>query len=476
MLTRTARLRAAVVTALAAAAVLALTAASPSQASPPLVTGVRPAVAAAPGQPPNIVMIMTDDQPLERLETMPNVRALLQDRGVTFAHSLIPTSSCCPSRTTMLTGRYSHDTGIYTNRAPGGGWSAFHDSGQERSTLATWLNDAGYRTALVGKYLNDFALADPGYVPPGWDRFAGLLNGGYYYNYELRVRDSSGVTDVAHGNAPGDYSTDVFASYATQFIDSTPADTPLFMMFTPLAPHAPFKPAPIDVGTVPFAYPNAPDINEKDMSDKPAWMQSAPTIDRRTITSRTARQKETLRAVDRAVGQIMTALGPRVSRTLIVFTSDNGLMLGSHRQFGKGLPHARSSEVPLIMRWDGHLFPGSTDQRLALNLDVTATILDAAGVRHPTSGLSLLRPVARDGTVLEGAAGSDPRPAYCAWRTTRWLYVEYSGNQGRELYDYRTDPYELNNLAGLPQYRDRLQRMRDAAQAACDPKPPGFTW
>ena len=475
MLTRTARLRAAVVATLAAAAVLALTAASPSQASPSGLTGARPAVVAAPGQQPNVVVIMTDDQPLERLETMPNVRALLQDRGVTFTHSLVPTSSCCPSRTTMLTGRYSHETGIYTNRAPGGGWSAFHASGQEQSTLATWLNDAGYRTALAGKYLNDFALSDPGYVPPGWDRFAGLLDGGYYYNYNLRVRDSSGVSDVTYGNEASDYSTDVLASYATQFIEATPAGTPLFMMFTPLAPHAPFTPAPIDVGTVPRVYPDAPDINEKDMSDKPAWMRSAPRITRGLITSRTARQKETLRAVDRAVGQILTALGPRAARTLFVFTSDNGLMLGSHRQFGKNLPHARSSEVPLIMRWDGHLFPGSTDQRLALNLDVTATILDAAGVRHPTSGLSLLRPVARDGTVLEGAA-TDWRPAYCAWRTTRWLYVEYSGNRGRELYDYRTDPYELNNLAGRAPYRDRVQRMRTAARAACDPTPPGFTW
>jgi len=182
-------------------------------------------------------------------------------------------------------------------------------------------------------------------------------------------------------------------------------------------------------------------------------------------------------AVDDAVAAIVSALGDRASNTLFVFTSDNGLMLGSHRLPGKSTPHARSAEVPLLLRWDGHLDPGTQDRRIALNIDVTATILQAARVKEPTSGSSLLRPGTRSGTVLEGL-GMPVRglPAYCAWRTRRWLFVEWTANKGRELYDYRADPYELDNLARDADYRPQLFSLRRQAQAACDPVPPGFTW
>jgi N-acetylglucosamine-6-sulfatase len=103
---------------------------------------------------PNIVLILTDDQRWDTLRWMPNVRRLLMDKGVTFTNAFVPNSLCCPSRVTILTGQYSHTNGIWSNEWPNGGFKVFR--GHDGSTIATWLHDAGYRTALIGKYLNEY--------------------------------------------------------------------------------------------------------------------------------------------------------------------------------------------------------------------------------------------------------------------------------------------------------------------------------
>ena len=427
---------------------------------------------------PNIVVIMTDDQPLGQLDAMPFVRSFIEANGVTYPYSMVPTSLCCPSRTSFLTGRYSHETGIYTNAPPNGGWPTFNANGSETETLATWLSAAGYETALVGKYLNRFSDSDPGYTPPGWDTFIGYLSGGYYYDYTLRTKVNGPTTDQSFASAPEDYSTDVLGNRAVAAIQQSSPTQPLFLMFTPMAPHAPQTPASRHLHSWPQEVPISPDINELNMSDKPRWMQRLAPIDEAELARRTARQHETLMAVDEAVQKIVAALGDRAANTLFVFTSDNGLMMGSHRWQTKGMPHARSTLVPLLLRWDGHLDPATSDNRVALNIDVTATILQASGVDHATSGLSLLNPNARPGTVLEssGGQGSPTPPAYCGWRSRRWLFVEWTGNKGRELYDYRNDPYELHNLAMNPDFRGRMIASRHSAMDACSPVPPGFTW
>ena len=380
------------------------------------------AVAVTAPARPNIVVIMTDDQPLGRLDAMPNVQALIKQQGVTYPSAMVPSPLCGPSRTSFLTGRYSHETGIQANEPPHGGWPTFNASGAESHTLATWLDSKGYATALVGKYLNKFGQSDPGYTPPGWDTFVGHLRGGYFYDYTLRTQVDGSTSDIRYGRGPDEYSTDVLSAQAVDTIEGTPPEQPLFLVFTPMAPHRPAAPAPRDVGAWPSEPPTAPDINESDMSDKPPWMQALPPVDSALLAERTSLQHESLMAVDDAVQAIVGALGDRASNTLFVFTSDNGIMLGSHRLSGKSTPHARAAEVPLLLRWDGHLDPGTKDRRIALNIDVTATILQAARVREPTSGSSLLRPRTRSGTVLEGlGSGPGPFPAYCAWRTRRWL-------------------------------------------------------
>jgi N-acetylglucosamine-6-sulfatase len=437
----------------------------------PVVTGT-PQAAGDTGGLPNLVVVLTDDQRAETLAGMPNVASLLVDRGTTFSRAMVPTSLCCPSRASMLTGSYAHDTGVWTNVRPDGGWWAFHENGNEQHTVAVALQQSGYRTALVGKYFNIFGRwAAPGYRPPGWDEFAAFNTtnrSGAYYNYTLS--DGS-----EHGAAPGDYSTDVLARTATDVIRSTPASQPLFLWFAPYAPHAPFRPAPRHQDAdVALAAPTGPE----DVSTKPGWVRA---LEPRTpeLAARTARlQQQALMAVDEAVADIVAALTEtgRLSDTLIVFTSDNGLLWGEHRMIDKGVPYTPATAVPLVLRWDGHLAAGQVDDRLALNIDITATLAAAGSTGMATAGSDLLGADRRDGFVLEAAKASQlGRPPYCGWRQRDWMFVHYATGE-EELYSLAGDPGELDNLAALGQYSARLQVMRARARQHCTPLPPGFQW
>lgn len=462
---------------IAAALVLTVTATAVGAVQIPAGADVVPRVAAVTASAPNIVVIMTDDQPNGRLDAMPSVRRLIRQPGVKFSNAMVPTSLCCPSRTSFLTGRYSHETGIFQNKGQHGGWEPFHVNGWESQSLGPWLDDAGYETALVGKYLNGFHASPAGYTPPGWDTFFGHLSGSYYYRYSTRSKVNGTTTDQFHGTAPADYSTDVYTDQAVDAIERTPDARPLFLVYAPAAPHERMTPAKRHKGTWAPEHPSTPDINERHMQDKPAWMQELGRVNEAGLTRKITGQHESLMAVDEGVEAIQNALGDRTENTLFIFTSDNGLMLGSHRMTGKAVPHAAATEVPLILRWDGHIEPGAVDNRIALNLDLTKTILDAAGVNQSTSGRSLLSAPARRGTVLEGMGNTEvDRPAYCGWRTKRWLFVEWSDDRGQELYDYRTDPYELRNKAEDRRFRDRLKLLRGSARERCSPVPPDFSW
>ena len=438
--------------------------------------GTTPAHAAGV-QAPNIVIVVTDDQRVGTLKTMPIVRHELRQPGASYV-GVIPTSMCCPSRTALLSGNLSHHTGVYANvLKQGGGWPTFNASGYESKTLATALQAAGYRTGLVGKYLNEWNRAPDGFVPPGWDVFRALYvatgqGASAYYNYELRGTEPTEV----FGATAADYSTDVEADRAVQFITQSPPDAPLFLMYTPTAPHSPYIPAPRYVNSWSPSAPYRNDaVNEADMSDKPPFMRDLSPVSLREIDHAQDKTGETLRAVDDGVGALIDALGPRMSNTLFIFMSDNGVMWGEHRLEKKNRPYRWSTDVPMIMRWDGHLSdpPG---QQLVSNVDVTQTVLDAAGIPHAlnTEGMSVLRE-RRSETLLESEK-SQAHPAYCGVRTVNWLYVKYSGRHGKELYDYRTDPLELNNVANLSQYAAKRAELHDLAKTLCTPTPPGFRW
>jgi arylsulfatase A-like enzyme len=169
---------------------------------------------------------------------------------------------------------------------------------------------------------------------------------------------------------------------------------------------------------------------------------------------------------------------------LIIFMSDNGSLWGEHRLRGKYMPYDGATRIPLILRWDRRVGAGSRNPRLALNVDIAATIADAARVsRPPIEGRSLLGRGSRGGFVLEAAKTSRndgngqkvARPAYCGFRTMRFLYVRYTGGV-EELYDYTKDRWELTNLARRPASSDILGQLRRKTRRACRPMPPSFSW
>ncbi|HXJ67181.1 MAG TPA: sulfatase [Actinomycetota bacterium] len=437
-----------------------------------------------PVKRPNIVLILTDDQRWDTLKWMPNVQELLADHGVTFTNAFVPNSLCCPSRTTILTGRYSHSTGVWSNEWPFGGWKVFHGRGEEGSTIATWLHGAGYHTALIGKYLNDFGdAAQAGYVPPGWDRFVSFgNNNGAHYNYDLTIDGNI----RPYGGDLSDFSTDVFADKAVNWIHSTQG--PLFLYYAPYAPHEPYKNLPPRDDCPPLGPYDPPSFGEADVSDKPPYIADLPWTRADSSKQSWIRrgQCNLIKGVDRSVGQIVAALQAtnRLSNTMIVFMSDNGYLWGEHRAYFKAKPYDEALRVPMVVRYDPMTKAPRTDSHLVLNVDIAQTFAALAGIAAPgTEGRSLLPLVAganvpwRTDFLLEHSYGSEDKsyraPDYCGLRSADWMYVTYMLG-AQELYDLRSDPFELNNLARDPGSQGQLDKMRADVFRRCNPLPPRF--
>lgn len=452
------------------------------------------ALAAKAKERPNVLLILTDDQRAGTLAGMPNVMSELVGQGTTYPNAFVPTSWCCPSRASLLSGKFAHNSGVWENGTSSawGAWSAFAYGGEEADTIATRLDGAGYRTGLFGKYLNDTVAKGSDYRPAGWDEWDAFLGGNY-----SRYRLSSDKEPVRKDRK---YLTDALAQKTLDFIESTPADTPFFAYFSPFAPHYPFDPGPyagatrkaglLDDVMSGAGYPS-PATNQADMSAYPRWMHKLQPTDLwhdrgrkftppMTLDQVIERQADTLMGVDAAVGRMIDSLreSGRLDNTLIVFVSDNGYAWGEHRLQGKNTPYDVSVRVPLVMRYDGTLEAGAVDERIvAANVDVHATILDIAGVEPGRiDGQSALTSD-RDGLVMEAMrwAGYFARPAYCGFRTEDRLYVRYTTGE-EELYDYAGDPHELVNLAGDPAYAAEKDALKRSTREACSPTPPGFAW
>ena len=449
-----------------------------------------PPPAGSPGPPgsPNIILILTDDQRWDSLWAMPKTRHLLADHGVEFTNSFVVNSLCCPSRASILTGQYSHGTGVYTNRPPLGGFHAFDPT----TTIATVLQARGYRTALMGKYLNGYTRNE---VPPGWDSWDAFNNpthGVSYFDYSM----SHDGKQVDYGSAPEDYSTDVLAGLATTFIAHT--QRPFFLYFAPSAPHMPAVTAPRDAHVFPSLAPlRPPAFDEADMSDKPPWMRAIPPFDAHRIAKEDnirLVQDRSLPPVDDAVQRIVDTLKAtgKLHDTLILFMSDNGYMNGEHRLGGKQVPYEESIRVPMILRYDPLTTHTHTDPRMVLNIDLAPTFADVAGTTMPNADGSSLLDLIRhpstpgrrwfliehvDQTGRSGLSGDNegPRiPTYCAVRSPRWKYVYYAGGF-KELYDLKLDPHELTNVAGDPVAHHALEVADAELHRLCVPPPPGLT-
>jgi N-acetylglucosamine-6-sulfatase len=411
-----------------------------------------------PDQRLNVVVILSDDERSDGTAVMKNVQTLLADHGVTFTDAHVTTSMCGPSRASILTGQYAHHTGVVENFGPQS-YPAFKN-GEESNDLAVWMHKAGYETGLVGKYVNSYT---DGFVhhaiPPGWDDWQVMdsVPMEAYYNYS--INDNGHL--VHYGNKPSDYSTDVLTHKAVQFIQG--ARHPFFLYFAPVAPHLPAIPAKRDQGKLENIAPlHDPAFNQRNIGKEPwrFWHKKLLSAAAQLYINHVRiRQEESLLALDRGVRSVVQALRARheLSRTVILYTSDNGFLWGEHRLGGKIWPFEESTHVPLIVRTPWTTTPLRNNQPV-LNIDLAPTISELAGIKPglPEDGRSFVpflhgERVPWRHAFLEEYLGKNlihkgGPPPYTAVQTRRNLYVEYK-NGWRELYNLTKDPWELNNLA-----------------------------
>ncbi|HEX7131525.1 MAG TPA: sulfatase [Iamia sp.] len=447
-----------------------------------------------PASRKSIVVIMTDDQTLASLATMPHTQELLVDEGTTYSTAVASFPNCCPSRASYLSGQYAHTTGVLDNVGPHGGVTTFDAD----DALPVALEQAGYDTIHIGKYLNGWGAFGDIEPPPGWTRWIGLVDPTtYQYTGYTLSYDGEPFTV---GDGDDSYQTDKLAEEAVLEIQKREGEErPFFLSFTPLAPHAasPEAAAGQQGADATFPTPVAPErhadtfaddlpdrppsYDEEDVSDKPINLRrpaispgSAEYIERYQVAELGA-----LAAVDEAVEQIVGALEDtgRLDDTVIVFTSDNGLMHGEHRFVsGKFLLYEPSIRVPLVVRGPGFT-PGAEVDTPVANIDLAPTIAAVARIDllDPPDGVSLLdRSVLRAddrAVLLENFHEGEPNDR--GVRTKRWSLITHTSGE-RELYDLAADPDQMESLAGDPSVAPveralvgLLRELQDCRAASC---------
>ncbi len=375
----------------------------------------QPAAAQSGSQPgpatPNIVFVLTDDLSWNLVKYMPHVLAMRR-AGVTFSNYFVTDSLCCPSRASIFTGEFPHNTGVLDNSGSDGGFDAFLAHQDQDKTFATRLQSSGYVTGFFGKYLN---LYHPGvtydgqrpYVAPGWSAWDAAGTSAYNeFDYLLTV----GHHVARYGDDPGEYLTSVLANKATRFIStSVAAHKPFMTEISTFSPHSPYTPAPEDAESFPdLQAPEGPAYGQA-VKDAPAWLKKIPPLDPSTerSLSRTFRLRvQDMQSVDRMIGRLeakVQDLGV-ASNTYFIFSSDNGFHLGEYDlRAGKQTAFNTDIRVPLVVTGPDVPAGSSTVTRLAQNIDLAPTFDDLAGATSPASST--------DGHTLVPQPARGHRPA-----------------------------------------------------------------
>ena len=475
-------------------------------------------IAVAP--PPNVVLVMTDDQTLRDMQVMPRTRAAIGAQGVTFRDYRASYPLCCPARSTMLTGQYAHNHRVLGNFPPHGGISQL----DQRHTLPVALSAHGYVTAHIGKYLNGYGHKPFRGIPPGWSNWHGALRAYRMYGFILNENGKAKMYGHLFSESRRRYQTNVYRRIATRFIRGRKgAGRPFFLSVAFLAPHAEVydrmghpephvRPDPADKGR--FAarpLPRGRSFGEADMSDKPRWLRrqlggpahQLTPVQIRAITARFRARQESLLAVDRAVEAIVDTLRDtgQLRGTYVIFTSDNGYMEGQHRiKSGKLVAYEPAAALPLLVRGPG-IPAGRVSREPVIDVDLAPTILDMTRSSHrgwTIDGRSLLpfaqapgrprttRPRLQEIGRQDNTRGdldqdgrrvpADERlltPRYAGVTTARYRYVRYVDGDA-ELYDMARDPEQLHDRSSDPSYlrarrvlRRQLRRLRDCVGPEC---------
>ena len=491
--------------------------------------------AASAGTPerPNVILILTDDLDVASISHMPNLRSLLIERGTTFENAFVTDPLCCPSRATILRGQYAHNHEILGNEPPHGGFEKFRAMGHQTSTMATWLQAEGYRTILVGKYMNGY---EGTHVPPGWDEWY-AVSGNYM---STQLNENGKINDY---DPEQDYLTDVLAERAAGYVGRPGGGAPsffvphrpFFMWLGTTAPHQPADPAPRHADALAdVSLPEPPSFDEPDVSDKPDWISDNPPLNPKQVAFAQELYKKRLQsmlAVDEMIAQLVDSLrqSGELQNTYIFFTSDNGFHLGTHRlTAGKWTAYEEDIRVPLIVRGPG-VPEGKKLEHLVLNNDLAPTFAELGGAQAPSfvDGRSLVpllgedppsvdnwrsaflvEAMAESAEVLpsvddrslvplltgdtqppEDTRRSSPldeapledagRPGLVAVRAEDRLYVEYETGES-ELYDLQEDPYQLHNvyedtgLEHLWRLEGSLDALRECAAEECRTAEDGY--
>jgi arylsulfatase A-like enzyme len=417
---------------------------------------------------------------------MPKTISLVAEHGITFANSFVNLPLCAPSRASFLTGQSAHNHQIMSNKTnKGGGWEKLKD--HEANMLPVWLQEAGYDTALLGKYINGYGKDEQSQarrgswlqlisrwtsfgspqasIPPGWNLWYASISESYYGG---TINENGKILTL--GQEPSDYATDILKNRAVRFIDDQEGDTePFFMLIATKAPHGQGE-----KGVKGPAIPS-PTYQNKFMDVKlpkqPAHNEQAAT-NNVSIVNRGAKWQrgdekayraalQSLQSVDDLVEAVVDALrdARKLDNTVIIYTSDNGFIYGNPGREGKNSPYEGSIRVPLLVRGPG-IPENAMRNQLVNNLDVVATIIELAGAKpgRTLDGRSLV-PLFTDANIPWRSAILIDGKGAVAVRTPSRKYIRHK-NGSEELYDLVTDPQELENKAGSSSYAGDLAALR----------------
>jgi len=453
---------------------------APTPSTPPPATPTP-----TPTPQPNLILVVLDDLDHSSADFM----SRLYQEGLRFSNMVVTTPLCAPSRASILTGQYAHNHTVLGNGPPFGAYEIFRDRGYNESNVGPWLQQAGYRTALLGKYMNNFPLGDDTFIPPGWDEWNAVLSDRVAHNETYTLNENGTIVNYRGGGE--NYQTDVLRGKLLDFIEQAESNDsqPFFVYLSLTSPHAPARPAQRHEGaSAGEVAPRVPSFDESDLSDKPRWLRRARPLSQdaiQTIDAFYRNRLESLMSVEELIDQLLGKLSEtgELENTWLFVSSDNGVLQGQHRlTSGKAFVYDEGLNVPLAVRG-----PGATASRVVeevvANIDLAPTLLSLAGAPIPDSvdGRSFV-PLLRGEVdewrteVLAQSLGTGTpvqSPAWFGVRSQENLYAEYVDGD-RELYDLINDPHELDNLMALgadpalvEQLAGRLAALRGCAGQSC---------